>query len=56
MLETTTETADEARAMSLLRLHVPLCLLCDLVDPLGPSSRDILAIERVPVRRWWGVS
>lgn len=32
--------------MELLRLHVPLTLLVDLVDPEGPRSRELLDIER----------
>ena len=31
--------------MTLLRHHVPLSLLCDLADPTGPRSAEILAIE-----------
>lgn len=32
--------------MELLRLHVPLTLLVDLVDPQGPRSRELLDDER----------
>ena len=32
--------------MELLRLHVPLTLLVDLVDPDGPQSRELLDTER----------
>jgi hypothetical protein len=31
--------------MTLLRHHVPLSLLCDLADPTGPRSAEILAVE-----------
>ena len=36
-----------ARAWSLLRAGVPLSLLCDLVDPEGPPSREIYTAEVV---------
>ncbi|MFL6069687.1 MAG: hypothetical protein ACJ72Y_00205 [Actinomycetes bacterium] len=36
-----------ARAWSLLRAGVPLTLLCDLVDPEGPPSRQIYTAEMV---------
>ena len=36
-----------ARAWSLLRAGVPLSLLCDLADPDGPPSREILHREVV---------
>ena len=36
-----------ARTWSLLRAGVPLSLLCDLVDPEGPSSREIYTAEVV---------
>lgn len=32
--------------MTLLRHHVPLSLLCDLADPAGPWSAEILAVEQ----------
>ena len=32
--------------MELLRQGVPLTLLCDLADPAGPASREILEVER----------
>jgi hypothetical protein len=37
--------------MGLLEAQVPLSLLCDLWDPNGPHSAEILAVEagRVPV-------
>jgi hypothetical protein len=31
--------------MTLLNHHVPLSLLCDLLDPDGPASAEILAVE-----------
>ena len=31
--------------MTLLNHHVPLSLLCDLLDPDGPGSAEILAVE-----------
>jgi hypothetical protein len=34
-----------APAMRLLEQHVPLSLLWDLLDPAGPRSDEILAIE-----------
>ena len=34
-------------AWRLLRAHVPITLLCDLVEPDGPDSRQILAAEAV---------
>ena len=36
-----------ARAWSLLRAGVPLSLLCDLMDPEGPPSREIYTAEVV---------
>jgi hypothetical protein len=33
------------RVMGLLRAHVPLSLLQDLVDPTGPDSAEIMAVE-----------
>ena len=40
-----------AMVMGLLEAQVPLSLLCDLWDPKGPQSAEILAVEagRVPV-------
>lgn len=35
-----------AAVMELLRQGVPLTLLCDLADPTGPRSREILEVER----------
>ena len=34
-----------ARVMSLLYSQVPLTLLCDLMDPDGPASAEIMAVE-----------
>jgi len=34
-------------AWLLLRAHIPISLLCDLVEPDGPDSRQILAGEAV---------
>jgi hypothetical protein len=33
--------------MTLLRHHVPLTLLADLLDPGGPGSREIYNVEAV---------
>lgn len=38
----------EPLAWTLLRDGVPLSLLCDLVFPDGPPSREILASEALP--------
>ena len=35
----------ECDVMELLRQHVPLTLLIDLVDPTGPHSREVAASE-----------
>jgi hypothetical protein len=34
-------------AWLLLRAHIPISLLCDLAEPDGPNSRQILAAEAV---------
>jgi hypothetical protein len=48
VMSTQTTTGD---VMELLRLHVPLTLLVDLIDPGGPRSRELLDDERfLPVR------
>jgi len=39
--------------MALLQEHVPLALLCDLTEPSGPTSREILDTEGEPADRWW---
>lgn len=39
--------------MALLQEHVPLALLCDLSEPEGPSSREIMDAEGEPEQRWW---
>jgi hypothetical protein len=36
----------DATVMALLHQRVPLTLLCDLLDPSGPSSAEIMAVER----------
>jgi hypothetical protein len=41
-------TTEEA-VMALLRRGVPISLLADLLDPAGPPSREILAVESAPV-------
>jgi hypothetical protein len=33
------------RVMSLLHAQVPITLLCDLADPSGPASAEIMAVE-----------
>jgi hypothetical protein len=38
--------AVEPEAMRLLRLGVPLSLLCDLLEPGGPASHEIYRRER----------
>lgn len=38
--------AVEADAMRLLRIGVPLSLLCDLLEPTGPASHEIYRRER----------
>jgi len=35
----------DTSVMTLLHHHVPLSLLCDLLDPTGPGSAEILAVE-----------
>jgi len=35
----------EPPAMMLLRNGIPLSLLCDLLDPEGPASGEIFALE-----------
>jgi hypothetical protein len=40
-----TGTAASRHVMALLAGGVPLSLLCDLVDPAGPSSPDIASSE-----------
>jgi hypothetical protein len=41
----TTAVRNDDRVMGLLAAGVPLTLLIDLVDPLGPPSREILLHE-----------
>ena len=40
------ETARESDVMDLLRQGIPLTLLLDLADPLGPHSDDLFVHER----------
>ena len=44
---------DDELVMNLLQDHVPLALLCDLTDPAGPASQEILDTEGEPAQRWW---
>lgn len=53
MSETPAVPPDDDRVMSLLQEHVPLALLCDLTEPDGPPSREILDAEGEPEQRWW---
>lgn len=39
--------------MRLLSEHVPLTLLADLAQPIGPDSPDILEHEGLPDVAWW---
>lgn len=39
------EKVTGAMVMSLLRARVPLSLLCDLVEPYGPASAEIMDVE-----------
>jgi hypothetical protein len=48
-----TEHTDESEVMDLLQEHVPLALLCDLSEPEGPHSAEILAEEGQPTDTWW---
>jgi hypothetical protein len=51
---TTDEPArDDEMVMSLLQEHVPLALLCDLSQPEGPTSAEILEAEGTPEDHWW---
>ncbi|MGN6245476.1 MAG: hypothetical protein ACTHQ3_17640 [Motilibacteraceae bacterium] len=42
-----------ARVLALLARGVPLSLLCDLADPAGPRSREVLDAEREGAEPWW---
>ena len=57
MMKTVTGPAapldDDERVMSLLQDHVPLALVCDLTEPEGPASAEILEAEGEPADRWW---
>ena len=46
-------TGDDELVMALLQEHVPLALLCDLSEPEGPTSAEILEVEGVPAEHWW---
>lgn len=50
---TQTTVINDENVMTLLHDHVPLALLCDLTEPDGPTSAEILAQEGVPAQRWW---
>jgi hypothetical protein len=50
---TTTSTIEEEVVMSMLQEHVPLALVCDLTEPEGPSSAEILEAEGGPDDHWW---
>jgi hypothetical protein len=61
-METVTRTGDDPVAapppddelvMTMLQEHVPLALLCDLTEPSGPTSQEILDTEGEPAERWW---
>lgn len=40
----------DATVMAWLHERVPLTLLCDLLDPQGPPSAEILAVEGGAIR------
>jgi hypothetical protein len=42
-----------AQVKELLKEHVPISLLLDLVAPAGPDSQDILDTEGAPEQEWW---
>jgi hypothetical protein len=44
---------DDEHVMALLHEHVPLALLCDLSEPEGPTSAEILEAEGGPDDHWW---
>ena len=44
---------DDELVMTMLQEHVPLALLCDLTEPSGPTSQEILDTEGEPDDRWW---
>ena len=50
--------SDESPVMALLRAGVPISLLLDLADPLGPDSADIVRAEHAVTERhdWLEVS
>ena len=47
------EPLEDERVMTLLQDHVPLALLCDLTQPEGPRSAEILEAEGGPEDHWW---
>ncbi|MGH8970344.1 MAG: hypothetical protein ACRDV1_10395 [Actinomycetes bacterium] len=48
-----TAVQDDLVVMTMLHRHVPLALLCDLSDPGGPPSAEILEEEGQPESTWW---
>ncbi len=44
---------DDELVMTMLQEHVPLALVCDLTEPSGPTSQEILDTEGEPADRWW---
>ena len=44
-MTTLIETAQESDVMDLLRQGIPLTLLLDLADPLGPHSDELFVYE-----------
>lgn len=51
--EAATEEQASVDVMRLLSAHVPLTLLADLAQPIGPDSPDILEHEGLPEVAWW---
>ncbi|HEU4676798.1 MAG TPA: hypothetical protein VFS29_12460 [Motilibacteraceae bacterium] len=49
----TSPSPASARALALLAAGVPLSLLCDLAEPDGPRSREIVEAEREGSEAWW---
>jgi len=47
-MEFTEPTVADLVVMDMLRVGIPLSLLCDLVPVDGPHSLDILAAEAMP--------
>jgi hypothetical protein len=48
-----TDASRDDLVMTMLQEHVPIALLCDLTEPDGPTSQEILTTEGEPVDRWW---